>query len=97
MGSAYKLVRGVSVRPVGQIWVAFSPASGETLLLNDESAAVLEVLIAHASAGAPEIISTLAADSGVDFPSIAARLADCWAHLVQSGLIRQFDAASDQR
>ena len=32
------------VEPLGPSWVCYSPASGQTHLLNDESAAVLEML-----------------------------------------------------
>lgn len=39
----FSRVDGVLVEPLGPVWVAFSPASGETTLLNDESAAILEV------------------------------------------------------
>lgn len=95
MNLRYGLVAGISVQQIGRIWASFSPASGETLLLNDESAAVLEVL-AHASAGVDEVIDTLAADSGVGRHAIAAPLEDCWSHLVQAGLVRQFDGVPDQ-
>ena len=95
MSAIYSLVANVSVQPVGTIWVAFSPSSGETLLLNDESAAILEVL-ARTSAGADEIVSALAADSGVGRDAIAETLADCWSHLVQGGLARQFDGTPDR-
>lgn len=94
MTGNYSLVAGVSVQAIGNIWAAFSQASGETLLLNDEGAAVLEVL-AHASASADEVIDALAADSGVDRDEIAATLADCWSQLVQAGLVRQFDGVPD--
>lgn len=95
MTAHYSLVTGVSVQPVGTIWAAFSHASGETLLLNDESAAVLEVL-AHASASADDVINALAADSGVGHDEIAESLADCWSHLVQVGLVRQSNGAPDR-
>ena len=44
----YACVPGVSTEAVGHLWAVFSPASGETLLLNDESASILEVLAAGA-------------------------------------------------
>jgi hypothetical protein len=40
----YTRAPGVRIEPVGGAWAAFSPLSGETLLLNDEAAAILEVL-----------------------------------------------------
>ena len=95
MNLRYGLVAGISVQQIGRIWASFSPASGETLLLNDESAAVLEVL-GHASAGVDEVIDALAADSGVGRHAIAAPVRDCWLHLVQAGLVRQFNGVPDQ-
>lgn len=35
---------GGLVEPCGQLWAAFSPASGETTLLNDVAAALLETI-----------------------------------------------------
>lgn len=95
MPANYSLVAGVSVQAIGNVWAAFSRTSGESLLLNDEGAAILEVL-AHASASADEVIDVLAADSGVDRNEIAATLADCWSQLVQAGLVRQFDGVPDR-
>lgn len=40
----YRVRCGVEVAAIGDVWAAFSPASGETQLLNDEAAAILEVL-----------------------------------------------------
>jgi hypothetical protein len=82
------------VEPVGEIWAAFSPVSGETLLLNDESAAVLEIL-ESGSADLGEIIQTLIDDTGVDRPVIEAAVMECWPQLVRDGLVRQVDGLPD--
>ena len=45
----YARIEGVLIEPIGHLWAAFSPASGETILLNDESASILEVLESEAA------------------------------------------------
>ncbi len=91
----YSLVAGVRVQAIGNIWAAFSQASGETVLLNDEGAAILEIL-AQASASADDVLDALATDSGVGRNEIAATLTDCWAQLAQAGLVRHFDGVPDR-
>ena len=55
----YACVPGVATEPVGHLWAVFSPASGETLLLNDESASILEVL-ASGACDTAEVCAALA-------------------------------------
>lgn len=77
----------VQFEPLGHVWVAFSPASGETALLNDESAAILEVL--EAGPATSEVIAaTLALDSGIPAADLAATLETAWPRLVNAGLVR---------
>lgn len=95
MGARFAFVAGISVQPVGEIWAAYSHVSGETLLLNNESAAVLEI-VALGSACADEVIDVLAADSGVGRGELAAALTDCWPLLLEAGLVRQIDGVSDR-
>jgi PqqD family protein of HPr-rel-A system len=83
----YGLAAGVSVQPLGDIWAAFSALSGETLLLNDESAAILEILM-QGSACDDKVIDELAVESGTDRAKIAEALAGCWPRLLEAGLLR---------
>jgi hypothetical protein len=85
-------VPGVRVESLEDIWAAFSPASGETLLLNDTSAAVLEVLESHGTLTDTRIAELLAADSGRTHDEVMSTLADCWPGLLQAGLLRDGDA-----
>ena len=55
----------VLVESVGDVWAAFSPASGETILLNVESAAILEVL-ADRPCDTSAVCAALATDAGID-------------------------------
>lgn len=75
------------LEPVGELWAAYSPASGETVLLNDVSAAMLEIL----SGGALDsegVCRLLAADTGQE-PALVREIVDgCWATLIGAGLVR---------
>lgn len=91
---AYLRVADARVEAIGDLWAAFSPASGETLLLNDTSAAMLEIL-AHGPADESAICAALAADSGLTESEVAGRLADCWPGMIEAGLIRPIPPAFD--
>ena len=83
----YRRVDGVVVEPVGHLWAAFSPATGETTLLNDESASILEVLGSEVM-GTTEICACLAADSGLPSDSLTEVVRASWPRLVEAGLVR---------
>lgn len=89
----YGRADGVLVESVGHVWAAFSPLSGETTLLNDESAAILEVLEAGGS-DTLEVCAVLAQDGGFDAQQFVAAVAGGWQRLLDAGLvIRLGDAA----
>ena len=89
----YGRADGVLVEPVGHVWAAFSPTSGETTLLNDESAAILEVLESGAS-DTPGVCAALTQDGGLDSKSFVAAVAGGWPRLLEAGLVyRLSDAA----
>jgi PqqD family protein of HPr-rel-A system len=77
---------GVQVEPLGEIWVAFSPACGETVLLNDASAALLEVL-AEGPATTDAACRQLAQETGDDPAALTDAVAGSWTLLVESGLV----------
>lgn len=81
-------IDGVLVEPIGQSWVAFSPASGDTTLLNDESAAMLEVLGLDCMDTA-DVATQLAEDAGIAASRFAPALDSHWARLIDCGLIRR--------
>lgn len=89
--SVWRRVDGLLVQPVGHLWVAYSPSTGETTLLNDESASILELLEAGA-ADTEEVCSNLAADSGLD-AGVLTDIVECaWPRLVEAGLVREQSA-----
>ena len=86
----YARIEGVLIEPIGHLWAAFSPASGETILLNDESASILEILESE-TADTDAISATLAADSGLDAQDLAGIVEASWARLIEAGLVRELD------
>lgn len=82
----YLRCEGVLVEPVGHLWAAFSPWSGETALLNDESASILEVL-QSGPCDTRSVCSMLAADSGLDADSLVDIVEMGWLRLNETGLV----------
>ena len=82
----YARVPGVVVEPLDALWAAFSPASGQTHLLNDESAAILEIL-GEGAASADGVVAQLAHDSGTDPAAVRLVLAHAWPSLIDGGLV----------
>lgn len=83
---------GSRLQALGEGWVAYGGASGETLYLNDESAAILEVLRDEGAASFDAVCRALAADSGLAPEELAPAAAEGWSLLVEAGLIRAVDA-----
>lgn len=81
-------VPGILLEPIGHVWAAFSPASGETILLNDESAAILEVLQSGA-ASAAEVCLALSDDSGQSVDQLMPFVDSCWPRLIEAGLVQE--------
>lgn len=90
----YGRAAGVLVEPVGHLWAAFSQLSGETTLLNDESAAILEVLELGGS-DTSGVCAALAEDSGLAAQQLVAAVEGGWPRLLEAGLvIRLSDVAA---
>jgi PqqD family protein of HPr-rel-A system len=84
----YCRVPGVRVEQIGGGWAAFSPLSGDTLLLNDSSAAVLEYLEAG-PADDTSVAAALAGDADVPGETMSQALRSGWEDLVSAGLVRR--------
>lgn len=89
----YARVEGLLIEPVGHLWIAFSPASGETALLNEESIAILE-LLEQGSATVEDIVAALAASCEEEPASLQSLVADSWSGLVDAGLVREVAQAA---
>jgi hypothetical protein len=87
---------GVLIEPIGHLWAAFSQATGETSLLNDESASILEVL-ESGPRSSDGVCSSLAVDSGVDVASSYRLIEECWPRLIDAGLVYPLSLAEGSR
>ncbi len=71
------------------MWAAWSPESGGTYILTDESAAILELLQERGSLDSQSAAIALAEDVGSDASSLLAMVDLVWLPLEWSGLIRR--------
>jgi hypothetical protein len=92
--SRYAVDASLRLEALGNGWVAYSPQSGETLVLNTEAAAVLEVLH-EGSQDELGVACALAAQSEIPVELVCERLRDSWSELVSAGLIRRLDEPVD--
>ena len=87
----YTAVLGARVEELDDAWAAYSPASGETHLINLESAVLLEWLMAHGQADSATAAEGLAGEVGVSAQDLLPRLDMGWMPLLMAGLIRQVE------
>ena len=80
---------GVLLLPLGEGWAAFSTLSGETHLINDEGAAILEALDAAVPQDSPGISRQLSEDCGVSAQDLDDTLCGSWGPLIEAGLVRE--------
>lgn len=85
---AYLLVPGVLVEPLGDHWAAFSPASGESHLINDTNAALLEILAAQSPLTLGQACQALAVDLGTLPAEVEALVRGAFDTFVPAGLVR---------
>jgi len=78
---------GILVEPVGHLWAAFSPSSGETALINDECAAILEVL-ESGPRDTEEVCAALAEHLDVETKSLQEVIEASWPRLIEAGLVQ---------
>jgi len=83
---ALRTPAGVRAIDLGPVWAVYSPLSGQTLILNTEAVAILEVLreepgdLAH-------VCNSLAGDGQHDAGEIEARCHGAWKQLIDAGLL----------
>jgi PqqD family protein of HPr-rel-A system len=77
---------GLLIEALAGSWAVYSPVNGETALLNDESAAILEIL-GEAPRSLAAVVDALAQDSGQAAAELAPLVAEHWQVLVDGGLI----------
>ena len=86
MGAAMRTPPGVRVTELGDLWGAFSPLSGQTVLLNTEAVAMLEVM-REQPGDLAQVCQTLAMDTDLGAPELKQRCAPAWQQLLDAGLL----------
>lgn len=77
---------GLRVTLLGDAWVAYSPLSGETMILNTETAAILEIL-GETPGDLTSVCAALAEDVGIVADDIRATIGYAWNQLIEAGLL----------
>ena len=77
---------GLRIEPLGESWAVYCAQSGESLQLNTEAAAILEVL-AEGPQDAEGVHRALAHDSQTPLDIVAERMRDVWSELLTNGLV----------
>ena len=78
---------GVLVEPIGHLWAAFSPLCGETALINDESAAILEVL-ESGPCDTADVCRALIEHIDIPAESLQQVVEASWVRLIEAGLVQ---------
>lgn len=90
MFDRYQAVPGLRIEPVGDAWAAFSPASGETHLLNDESASLVEWLMERGLPADLQMAArAMSEEVALDAETLADRMGHIWLRLLEAGLVRK--------
>lgn len=87
---------GVRSTDLGQLWAVYSPLSGQTLMLNTEAVAMLEVL-REQPGQLDSVCRILAADSGRDAAELEALCSSAWQQMLDAGLLEPADVVDDLR
>lgn len=87
-GTAYTLAHGVLIEPLGEQWAAYSPASGETHLVNDTGAALLEIFSGDLPLTLAQACEALAADVGSLSPQAGQFVTEALQTYLNVGLVR---------
>lgn len=83
---------GLLMAPLGGVWVAYSPLSGETMVINNETAAILEVL-RERSGNLASVCEALADEVGMKPADLANTIAVSWTQILEAGLISESTSA----
>ena len=87
--TGYLLAGGTLMEQLGEHWVAFSPLSGETHLINDTTAAVVESVSREVPVTLEQLWASLAADAGVMPIDAEDLVRQALQMLVAAGLVRE--------
>lgn len=78
---------GLRVEALGAAWVAYCPATGDTQLLNDAAAAVVELVAEDPDASLEALTDSLARETEVDPASLLPVVEETLSNLRDMGLL----------
>lgn len=81
---------GVRTTDLGTMWAVYSPLSGQTLMLNTEAVAMLEVL-RERPGDLVDVCAELARDGMHDAGELEALCRSAWQQLLEAGLLEPAD------
>lgn len=84
--TAFAPPQGLLLTPLDEVWVAYSPLSGETMVINNETASILEVLRERCGDLA-SVCEALAREVDLDPVDVAGTIGAAWKQLIEAGLI----------
>jgi hypothetical protein len=76
------------------MWAAFSPVSGESLLLNTEAAAMLEIL-GDGPVTVAGLVAVLASEIEVPLEEVASSVSRIWPQLFTAGFVQTLSGTVD--
>lgn len=79
---------GLLLSGVGDHWAAYSPLSGESVVLNNEGAAILEV-VAKAPNDIVGVSAILSHDVDLAVEHLTALIHPLWQQLIEAGLLEE--------
>jgi PqqD family protein of HPr-rel-A system len=83
---------GLLMAPLGEFWVAYSPLSGETMVINTETAAILEAL-REWPGDLASVCETLAGEVGLAPAELTSTISAAWIQILEAGLIAETSSA----
>jgi len=81
---------------LGTMWAAYSPLSGQTLMLNTEAVAILEILRERPGT-LVEVCRVLASEGGHSAAELETLCRDAWSNLLEVGLLEPSASGGESR
>lgn len=91
----FQLAPGVRVEALDESWAAYSPVSGETLLLNTEAAAILDVL-GDGSITEAGLAAVLASEVETPIEVVSRSVSAIWPQLITAGFVQTLSSTIDK-
>jgi hypothetical protein len=95
VGQGWLRAEGVLLQPLGEAWAAYSSASGETHLINESGAALIQALDEREPRHRKLVQRNLAAAADLTDYEVDSLLKLAWEEYLQAGLLRRSGVGVD--